>query len=59
MNNKLFIDTRTGEIKTRFSVLEARFMRELTSQDVVNNTKQEMKKSKKKEKVFRRLRGFE
>jgi hypothetical protein len=58
MENKLFIDKRTGEIKTRFSVLEARFMRELKSEDIVDNTQVEINKMLKKEKAFRKLKGY-
>ena len=58
MANILFVDTRTGEIKERFSVLEARFMRKLEDKDIVNNTEKEIKKMIKKEKILRKIKGF-
>jgi hypothetical protein len=58
MGKKLFRDKRTGEIKTQFSVLEARFMEELKPEHVINNTENEIKKMLKNEKAFRKLKGF-
>lgn len=58
-NNKLFVDRRTGEVKTQFSVLEARFMRELKKEEIIDNTEAEIKKMANKEKVFRKLKGFD
>lgn len=57
--NKLFMDLRTGEVKTQFSILEARFMKELKEDNIINNAKEEIKKMITKEKVFRRAKGFD
>ena len=59
MMNKLFIDTRTGEIRTQFRISEIRFMRELKNEDIVNNTENEIKKMIKKEMIFRKAKGFD
>ena len=59
MRNKLFVDTRTGEIKTKISVLESKFMKELKAEDVIDNTQKEIEMAKKKERTFRKLHGFD
>ena len=59
MVNKLFVDTRTGEVKEKFSVLEARFMKELKKEDFINNTEAEIKKAVLKEKIWRKSKGFD
>ena len=58
MNNKLFIDTRTGEIKNQFKITEIKFMRPLVDEDIVDNTGNEIKKMVKQEINFRKLHGF-